>query len=91
MDVLYKYKDVFHLRDKIGTCPNIKVEIDVTDKLSFLLDHVKEEDKIIQEKELKRLCYLGISKEGFSAFSSLLMLISRKATQNKRVATDFRH
>ena len=29
-------RDVFSLRDKIGTCPNIKVEIDVTDKSSFL-------------------------------------------------------
>ena len=32
MDMLYKYKEVFSLRDEIGTCPNIKVEIDVTDK-----------------------------------------------------------
>ena len=32
MDMLYKYKDAFGLRDKIGTCPNIEVEIDITDK-----------------------------------------------------------
>ena len=25
MDMLYKYKDVFSLRDKIGICPNIEV------------------------------------------------------------------
>ena len=31
MDMLYKYKDTFSLRDEIGTCPNIEVEIDVTD------------------------------------------------------------
>ena len=30
-------------------------------------------------------------KEGFSAYSSLVMLISRKETQEKRVVTDFRH
>ena len=40
---------------------------------------------------MKRLCYLGISKEGFSAYSSPVMLISRKMTQDKRVVTDFRH
>ena len=40
---------------------------------------------------MKRLCYLGILKEGFSAYSSPVMLISRKLMQNKRVATDFRH
>ena len=51
----------------------------------------KEEDKVILEKEMKRLCYLGIWKGGVSAYSSPVMLISRKITQNKRVMTDFRH
>ena len=40
---------------------------------------------------MKQLCYLGILKEGFSAYSSPVMLISRKLTQDKRVVTDFRH
>ena len=40
---------------------------------------------------MKRLCYLGILKEGFSAFSNPVMLISRKMTQDKRVVTNFRH
>ena len=30
MDMLYKYKEAFSLRDEIGTCPNIEVGIDVT-------------------------------------------------------------
>ena len=38
-----------------------------------------------------RLCYLGILKEGFSAYSSPVMLVSRKMTKDKRVVTDFRH
>ena len=29
MDMLFKYKDALSLRDEIGTCPNIEVEIDV--------------------------------------------------------------
>ena len=33
----------------------------------------------------------GILKEGFSAYSSLVMLISRKLTKDKRVVTDIRH
>ena len=47
--MLYKYKDTFSLRDQIGTCLNIEVEIDVTDKLPFFIIpyHVKEEDKNI--------------------------------------------
>ena len=40
---------------------------------------------------MKRLCYFGILKEGFSAYSSLVMLVSRKLTKDKRVVTDFRH
>ena len=34
---------------------------------------------------------MGIMKEGFSAYSSRVMLISRKLTKDKRVVTDFRH
>ena len=34
---------------------------------------------------------MGILKEGFSAYSSPFMLISRKLTKDKRVVTDFRH
>ena len=39
---------------------------------------------------MKRLCYLGILKEGFSAYSSPVMLMSRKVTQDKRVVPDFK-
>ena len=54
-DLLYKYKDAFSLRDEIGLCPNIKIEIDVTDKTPFFIRpfHANEEDKIILDKEMK--------------------------------------
>ena len=93
MDMLFKYREVFSLRDEIGTCPNIEVEIDVTDKSPFFIRpyHVREEDKAFIDKEMKRLCYMGILKEGFSACSSSVMLISRKPTKDKRVVTEFRH
>ena len=66
-DLLYKYKDAFSLRDKIGLCPNIKIEINVTDKSPFFIRpfHANKEDKVILDKEMKQLCYLGILKEGF--------------------------
>ena len=51
----------------------------------------KEKIKTFIDKEMKRLCYLGILKEGFSAYSSPVMLIRRKVMKNKRVLTDFRH
>ena len=40
---------------------------------------------------MKCLCYLGILEEGFSPYSSPVMLISQKVTHDKRVVTDFRH
>ena len=93
MDMLFKYKEAFSLRDEIGTCPNHEVEIDVTDKSPFFIRpyHIGEEDKAFIDKEMNRLCYMGILKEGFSAFSSPVMLISRKLTKDKRVVTNFRH
>ena len=90
---IYECKDAFSLRDEIGTCPNIKVEIDITDSSPFFIRpfHAREEDKAILDKEMKRLCYLGILKECFSAYSSPVMLICRKMIQDKRVVTGFRH
>ena len=65
--LIYKYKDLFSLRDEIGTCPNIEVEIEVADRSPFFIRpfHAREEDKAILDKEMKRLCYLGILKKVF--------------------------
>ena len=92
-NLIYEYKDAFILRDEIGTCPNIEVEIDVMDKSPFFIRpfHAREEDKTLLDKEMKRLCYMGILKEGFSAYPSPVMLVSRKMTKVKTVVTDFRH
>ena len=88
-----KYKDAFSLRDEIGTCPNIEIDIDVMNKTPFFIRpyHEREDNKRILDKEMKRLCYLDILKEGFSAYSRPVMLISRKMTQDKRVVMDFGH
>ena len=63
--MLFNNKEAFSLRDEISTCPNIEVEIDVTDKLPFFISpyHVTEQDKAFIDKEMKLLCYMGILKE----------------------------
>ena len=48
MDVLYKYKEAFSLRDEIGTCCNTEIEIDVTDKSPVLEDHIMLERNSIE-------------------------------------------
>ena len=40
MEMLYKYREVFSLRDDIGTCPNIYFGIGVTEKPHNSLDHI---------------------------------------------------
>ena len=54
MNMLYEYKDVFSLRDEIGTCPNIEVNIEVTDNSPFFIRpyHVREEDRAVLDKEM---------------------------------------
>ena len=58
-NLIYEYKDAFSLRDEIGTCPNIKVEIDIIDNSLFFTRpfYAREENKAILDKEMKRLCY----------------------------------
>ena len=36
MDMLYKYKEAFCLREEIGISPNIDIEINIMDKAPFL-------------------------------------------------------
>ena len=91
MEMLYEYKDVFSLRDEIGMCPNIEVNIEVTDNSPFFIRpyHVKEEDRFVLDKEMRRLCYLGILKEGFWAYSSPVMLISQKMISDTKSCNRF--
>ena len=55
MEMLYDYKDMFSLRDEIGTCLSIEVNIEVTDNSPFFIRpyHVKEEDRIVLDKEMR--------------------------------------
>ena len=56
------------MRDEIGTCPNIEVGIDVTDKSPFFIRpyHVREEDK--KDKEMKCLLFRNIKGRIFTIF-----------------------
>ena len=88
MKMLYKYQDAFSLRDEIGTCPNVEVEIEVTDKSPFFIRpcHVK-----VRRQRQKEIMLPRDIERRFSAYSSPVMLISRKVTKDKRVVTYFRH
>ena len=63
-DLLYQYKDVFSLRDKIGLCSNIEIEINITDKSPFFIRpfHANEEDKVILDKKNEVTVLFGYTK-----------------------------
>ena len=45
-DMIYKYREAFSLRDEIGTCPNIEIDILSQTKHHFLLEHTRSGKKI---------------------------------------------
>ena len=91
--LLYKYREAFSLRDEIGLCKNMEVELELKDETPFFIRPfpIKESDKDIVDKEMRKGCLLGILKKGMSSYSSPIMLIPRKLSGIPRIVTDFRH
>ena len=91
--VLYKYKKAFSLRDEIGLCQSMEVELELRDETPFFIRPfpIKESDKDIVDKEMRKGCLLGILKKRMSSYSSPSMLIPRKLSEIPRIVTDFRH
>ena len=91
--LLYKYKKAFSLRDEIGLCQSMEVELELKDESPFFIRPfpIKESDKDIVDKEMRKGCLLGILKKGMSSYSSPIMLIPRKLSGIPRIVTGFRH
>ena len=68
-DMISKYRETFSLRDEIGTCPNIEIDIDVRDKTPFFISpyQVREEDKRVLDKEMIML-FRNTERMFFSIF-----------------------
>ena len=92
LKVLCKHKKAFSLRDEIGECPYMEVELELNDTKPFFIKPypIREEDKAVIDKEMQRGVLLGNPKKGLSSYSSPVMLIPRKITQVPRIVTDFR-
>ena len=91
--VLLKYKEAFSLRDEIGLCPKMEIELELNDDTPFFIRPfpIKESEKEVVDKEMRKGCLLEILKKGMSSYNSLIMLIPRKLTGIPRIVTDFRH
>ena len=92
-DVLFKYRAAFSLRDEIGTCPDLKINLQLHDTSPFYIRPFpcKEEHKDIIDREMRKGVKLGILRKGLCAYSSPIMLIPRKNSNIPRIVTDFRH
>ena len=92
MDTIKEHKQAFSLRDEIGQCPNIKIDIDVIDDSPFFVRPfpIHEEDKPIMDSYMAKLVSLGILTKNNTTHTSPVMLVSRKGTKNKRPVVDFR-
>ena len=91
--VLVKYKDAFSLSNEIGLCPIMEIELELNDETPFFIRPfpIKENEKDVVDKEMRKGCMLGIIKKGMSSYRSPIILIPRRLTGIPRIVTDFRH
>ena len=75
-----EFKDVFSLRDEIGTCLFIEVHLKLKDKTPFSVRPypMREEQKKVIQKEMDRLEHLGIIHKGLTGYSSPVVLVKWK-------------
>ena len=67
----------------------VKLELNYKTPLYITPFPIKEEEKIIVEKEMRKGCSLGILRTGLSSYSSRIMLIPKNARCFTKL--DFRH
>ena len=72
-----QFTDVLHLRDEIGTCPFIEVNLKLKDETPFFVRPypMREEQKKVIQKEMDRLEHLDIIRKGLTGYSSPVVLV----------------
>ena len=92
MDLVIHHQKAFSLRDEIGKCPDIKVNIEVRDPSTFFVRPfpIAEEDKPLMDKCMQKLVSLGILTKNSTTHTSPIMLVARKGNERKRPVVDFR-
>lgn len=91
--LLNNNRKAFSLYGEIGECPNIEVDFKLRDDSPFFIRpySVSSNEKIIIDKELRRLELLGVLKKGYSDYTSPVMLVKRKGPCSRpRVISDLR-
>ena len=91
-DMLKDNRNAFSLYGELSSCPDFEVDIELTNDEPFFIRpyFATESDKLTIEKELTKLVKLGILEVGHQSYTSPVLLLSKKNTNEKRVVTDFR-
>lgn len=91
--ILADNHDAFSLYGEVGTCPNFEVDINLTDTSPFYIRPypVSEDQKRLIDKELTKLVKLGILQQGHTPYTSPVLLVKKKDTNDRRVVCDLRH
>ena len=86
MNLVIDNKKAFSLRDEIGKCPDIKVNIEVNDPSTFFVRPfpIAEEDKPLMDKCMQKLVLLGILTKNSTTHTSPVMLVARIGNERKR-------
>ena len=92
MDLIVTYKKAFSLRDEIGKCHDIKVNIEVNDSSTFFVRPfpIAEGNKPLMDKCMQKLVSLGILTKNSATHTSPVMLVARKGNERKRPVIGFR-
>ena len=91
LKLVKQYKEAFSLRDEIGKCSNIKIDIDVVDDSPFFVRPfpIYEEDKPHMNRYMSKLVSLGILSKNNTTNTSPVMLVARKGTKNQETCSRF--
>ena len=92
MGLVIAHKKAFSLREEIGQCPDIKVNIKVNNPSIFFVRPFPyaREDKPLMDRCIQKLVALGILSKNSTTHTSPVILGTRKGGERERPVVDFR-
>lgn len=93
LDMLMRHREAFSLYGELSTCTGHEIDFQLENDEPFFIRpyFTTESDKVIIEKEMDKLVTLGILGVGHSSYTSPVLIVPKKGTNEKRVVTDFRY
>ncbi len=91
--MLENHRDAFSLYGELGTCPNFEVDFELEDESPFFIRPytVRESDKRMIDRELEKWVKLGVLGVGHRSYTSPVLLLNKKNSNEKRLVCDLRY